>query len=175
MSHDHDVSPAFSSGAQCCRHFYFSLHQFSGSGSHNSKGSEADYVVLPHLAKHSFPTCREDDPVLHLAMPAEDPYPKSEERRLLYIALTRARRSVGVFTAQGRESSFLIKLMKGGWVEVLDADGEPSTAIVCPKCRSRVMVQKSDRNGPFMSCTNFPPCRKTMNSPEVPALRPQTI
>lgn len=136
---------------------------------HKSKGSEADYIVLPHLARHGFPSRKEDDPVLRLAMPAEDPYPKSEERRLFYVALTRARRSVAMFTVQGRESPFLIELIKDGWVEVLDADGEPSTAIICPKCEKGVMVQKSGRNGPFLSCTNFPPCRKSMNVPQVPA------
>ncbi|HEL7888388.1 UvrD-helicase domain-containing protein [Stenotrophomonas maltophilia] len=142
---------------------------------HKSKGSEADYIVLPHLAKHGFPSRKEDDPVLRLAMPAEDPYPKSEERRLFYVALTRARRSVAMFTVQGRESPFLIELMKGGWVEVLDADGEPSTAIVCPRCRNGVMVQKSGRNGPFMSCTNFPPCKKTMNIPHMPTSGQRTV
>ena len=132
---------------------------------HRSKGSEADYIVLPHLVRHGFPSRKEDDPVLRLAMPAEDPYPKSEERRLFYVALTRARRSVALFTVQGRESPFLIELIKDGWVEVLDADGEPSTAIICPRCEKGVMVEKSGRNGPFLSCTNFPPCRKTSNLP----------
>ena len=137
---------------------------------HKSKGSEADYIVLPHLARHGFPSRKEDDPVLRLAMPAEDPFPKSEERRLFYVALTRARRSVAMFTVEGRESPFLIELIKDGWVEVLDADGEPSTAIVCPQCQKGVMVQRLGRNGPFLSCTNFPPCRKSMNIPQVPVV-----
>jgi DNA helicase-4 len=130
---------------------------------HKSKGSEADYIVLPQLVRHGFPSRKEDDPVLRLAMPAEDPFPKSEERRLFYVALTRARRSVAMFTVQGRESPFLIELIKDGCVEVLDADGEPSTSIICPKCEKGVMVQRPGRYGPFLSCTNFPPCRKTMN------------
>lgn len=130
---------------------------------HKSKGSEADYIVLPQLLRHGFPSRKEDDPVLRLAMPAEDPYPKAEERRLFYVALTRARRSVAMFTVQGRESPFVIELMKDGWVEVLDADGEPSTSIICPKCAKGVMVHKPGRYGPFLSCTNFPPCRKTLN------------
>ncbi|WP_425600530.1 topoisomerase DNA-binding C4 zinc finger domain-containing protein [Stenotrophomonas acidaminiphila] len=37
------------------------------------------------------------------------------------------------------------------------------------------MVQKSGRNGPFMSCTNFPPCKKTMNIPHMPTSGQRTV
>ena len=67
---------------------------------HASKGSEADYVILPSLLHKAFPNTRTDDPVLGLAMPQSDRFLFAEERRLFYVALTRARRSVAMFTAE---------------------------------------------------------------------------
>src|SRR6185312_11955434 len=58
---------------------------------HRSKGSEADYVILPGMIsahrRRSFPNTRTDDPVLALAMPEGDTFPLGEERRLFYVAL----------------------------------------------------------------------------------------
>ncbi len=55
---------------------------------HRSKGSEADYVILPEMIStpcgRSFPNTRTDDPVLALAMPEGDTFPLGEERRLFY-------------------------------------------------------------------------------------------
>ncbi|MFM0023647.1 UvrD-helicase domain-containing protein [Paraburkholderia azotifigens] len=95
---------------------------------HRSKGSEADYVILPEMLSvlrgRSFPNTRADDPVLALAMPAGDDYPDGEERRLFYVALTRARRSVAMFTARGQCSSFLRELVKDGAVSIADTKGQ---------------------------------------------------
>ena len=95
---------------------------------HRSKGSEADYVILPEMLSaprgRSFPNTRADDHVLALAMPAGDDYPLGEERRLFYVALTRARRSVGLFTARGQCSHFLRELEADGAVAITDTDGK---------------------------------------------------
>ena len=63
---------------------------------HGSKGLEADYVMLLNMVEgaHGFPSQIEDDPVLQIPMPAPDPFPMAEERRLFYVALTRARRQI---------------------------------------------------------------------------------
>ena len=41
-------------------------------------------------------------------MPEPDPYPLAEERRLFYVALTRARRQVRICTLADAPSRFLI-------------------------------------------------------------------
>lgn len=129
---------------------------------HRSKGSEADYVVLPQMLSplrgRGFPNTRADDPVLALAMPAGDDYPFSEERRLFYVALTRARRSVAMFTAKGQCSIFLRELEESGAVLITDTDGEVIQEENCPACKQGVLVLRSGPYGEFRSCSNFPVC-----------------
>lgn len=130
---------------------------------HRSKGSEADYVILPRMLSVgrglSFPDTRADDPVLALAMPDGDDFPLSEERRLFYVALTRARRSVAMFTAQGRHSRFLTELVEDGVVAVTDVEGDPIEETPCPACRQGVIIVRDGKHGPFQACSNFPDCR----------------
>ena len=63
---------------------------------HGSKGLQADYAVVLGLCagRHGFPTEIEDDPLLDLVLAAPEKHPNAEERRLFYVALTRARRHV---------------------------------------------------------------------------------
>lgn len=60
---------------------------------HKSKGLEADYVILLQCNKdtHGFPSLISDDPVLNYVLTQNDSYPYSEERRLFYVAITRAK------------------------------------------------------------------------------------
>lgn len=61
---------------------------------HGSKGREADYVILIGLDSGTlgFPCKIQDDPVLNLVLTEQDFYPDAEERRLFYVALSRARK-----------------------------------------------------------------------------------
>ncbi|ATE70776.1 UvrD-helicase domain-containing protein [Lysobacter capsici] len=128
---------------------------------HGSKGLEADYVVLPQMTRRAFPSERGEDPVLALAMPSEDKFPQAEERRLFYVALTRARRSVAMFTVQGKFSVFLTELVDGKRLEVIGVDGQVTEVLTCPKCRRGVMVERTGSRGPFLSCSNFPGCDRS--------------
>lgn len=129
---------------------------------HRAKGSEADYVILPamvsQLSGRSFPDIRSDDSILSLATPGGDNFPLSEERRLFYVALTRARRSVAMFTVQGRCSSFLRELESDGAVVITDADGKVLYEEHCPACREGVLIRRIGPYGEFRSCSNFPTC-----------------
>ncbi len=125
---------------------------------HRSKGREADYVILPGMINRSFPSLRADDPVLSLAMPDGDAYPLSEERRLFYVALTRARRSVAMFTLQGKHSPFLDELVKDGAVEVTAISGAAIHEERCPVCKVGVFVDRNGPHGAFRSCSSYPLC-----------------
>ncbi len=130
---------------------------------HGSKGLEADYVIIPGLTKgaYGFPSTMVDDPVLQLAMPAGDAFPLAEERRLFYVAVTRAKRSVLLLTVAGKESPFLIELVHEHNVSVLNAAGKATTAIHCPACGEGNLVHRTGKFGAFLGCSRFPACRHT--------------
>ena len=60
---------------------------------HKSKGLEADYVIILQCNKdtYGFPSLVSDDPVLNYVLTRSDQYPYGEERRLFYVAITRAK------------------------------------------------------------------------------------
>lgn len=127
---------------------------------HASKGLEADYIILPRVVRGSygFPSGIEDDPVLRLAMPSGDDFPHAEERRLFYVALTRARRNVSIVTVAHYQSEFITELMKDLNIQPTTVDGEATSTQVCPKCKKGVMVPRKSQFGLFYSCSRFPAC-----------------
>lgn len=60
---------------------------------HKSKGLEANYVILLQCNKdtYGFPSQVSDDPVLNYVLTKNDQFPYGEERRLFYVAITRAK------------------------------------------------------------------------------------
>lgn len=60
---------------------------------HKSKGLEADYVIILQCNKdvYGFPSQISDDPVLDVVLTKSDKFPFGEERRLFYVAITRAK------------------------------------------------------------------------------------
>lgn len=60
---------------------------------HKSKGLEADYVIILQCNKdtYGFPSQVNDDPILNYVLTNSDQFPYGEERRLFYVAITRAK------------------------------------------------------------------------------------
>ena len=86
---------------------------------HQSKGLEADYVIILNNreAKLGFPAHVKDPPLkAELARIAGelklDQVSENEERRLFYVALTRAKQQVILLTVDGKESSFIKELRR---------------------------------------------------------------
>jgi DNA helicase IV len=79
---------------------------------HRSKGLEADYVILLRLegGEYGFPSLVKDDPIIRFVLPEPEPMDLSEERRLLYVALTRAKRSVYLMHNKNKQSVFTEEL-----------------------------------------------------------------
>lgn len=129
---------------------------------HRSKGTEADYVILPAMVSmkrgKSFPSTMTDDPVLSLVMPAGDSYLFAEERRLFYVALTRARRTVVMYTVDKQVSVFLKELVQEGALEVEDIHGTPVKLYPCPSCKVGDLLIKEGKHGKFVTCSNYPEC-----------------
>lgn len=86
---------------------------------HQSKGLEADYVIFLNNreAKLGFPAHVKDPPLkTELIKIAEelrlDQVSVNEERRLFYVALTRAKKQVILLTVDDKESSFIKELRR---------------------------------------------------------------
>jgi len=119
---------------------------------HSAKGLEADHVILVNCNQgaYGFPSLIEDDPVLDFVLSRSEHYPFAEERRLFYVAMTRAKKRMYVLYDSERPSpfisEFLVKLEVGSYL--------------CPKClEGKIIEVKSgfSNNGvPYRSftCTN---------------------
>jgi DNA helicase-4 len=125
---------------------------------HGSKGLEADYVIIPGMTTGTYgmPSNITDDPVLDLAMPVPESFAHAEERRLLYVALTRAQREVVLITPPDRMSPFVVELLKDPHVTLSDDGGRPVE--ICSPCGLGTMVIRKGKFGPFLACSTFPQC-----------------
>ena len=76
---------------------------------HKAKGLEADYVIILMCNKdaYGFPSQLSDDPVLNYVLSQSDRYPYGEERRLFYVAITRAKVKTTILYDQRFPSVFV--------------------------------------------------------------------
>ena len=126
---------------------------------HGAKGLEADYVVLLDVqsGKYGFPSEIIDDPLLELVLAAPEPYPNAEERRLLYVGFTRARREVFLLADATRRSAFVSELLAAS-KDVTILGNTAIHAVMCPVCSSGRLVKKSGPKSSFFACSNWPYC-----------------
>ena len=128
---------------------------------HGSKGLEADYAVVLGLCagRRGFPAEIADDPLLDLVLAAPDEHPNAEERRLLYVAMTRARRHIFLLADRGPPSPFVLELLDGNYD--IDVFGRlPEKEAPCPRCVKGSLVRRenSRRGSAFYGCSNWPYC-----------------
>ena len=126
------------------------------STAHSAKGKEADYVVVMDLKddRMGFPCRLEDDPLMDLVLPPlhGQAFPFAEERRLFYVAMTRARIGTYLVTDQERPSIFVTELLD----ESEDISQLGHLAPACARCPSgRLVLSKT---GKTRRCTNHPTC-----------------
>jgi len=134
---------------------------------HGSKGKQADYVIVVDLKSDrlGFPCKIQDDPVLNLVLAKEDTYPDAEERRLFYVAITRARKQVYLLADPEYPSSFIKEVLRDDYEYNVAREHEFSM-IHCPDCETGFII-KRERLGKFFSCNNYPYCEyKAKTCPE---------
>ena len=140
---------------------------------HRAKGREADYVVVLDLkdGRWGFPSRIEDNSLLELALPpvSDCPYRFAEERRLFYVAMTRARIGAYLITDPERPSTFVTELcQQSGSLRHLDA-----RAPECPRCHKGRLLVMNGSLGQFWGCTEYwsePSCgyKKDIETTEEP-------
>ena len=140
---------------------------------HSSKGLGFDAVIVLGMTDKpgtDFPSARQDDPVLSIFMPQGDKLEFAEERRLFYVALTRAKKMVALITPKHEGSSFIRELLKTsltdqsvasaiGTIEISNDEKydvpQPLSAAnqkICPKCRKGRLLPRISKFGPWMVC-----------------------
>jgi len=116
---------------------------------HSAKGLEADVVFLINCEEgtYGFPSEVDDDPLLDLLLTDKDSYEHSEERRLFYVALTRAKEHIHLLINCQNTSAFIKEFHND---EIVENNR-------CPLCKTGLKVQRrNSRNGNmFWSCTNW--------------------
>lgn len=119
---------------------------------HRSKGLEADYVIVLGMnsGSFSFPSQIEDDPLLDMVMPVRESFPYAEERRLFYVALTRARHKVILFTRRERISRFIPELLLAEFRgKVRYGTAGHAAAKACPKCGGGMCARSTGSSAGF--------------------------
>ena len=77
---------------------------------HASKGKEADYTLLMGLDSQSLPSRVKSPSILEALLPEPERFPDAEERRLFYVALTRAKKQVILLVPDKSPSEFIKEL-----------------------------------------------------------------
>lgn len=135
---------------------------------HSAKGKEADYVVVVGLekGKNGFPSEKETDTILEFLLPEKETFRFAEERRLFYVALTRARHRVYLIYNPLIASSFIKELNNKEYP--ICSDEFPAGSVdpdipdvACPLCKEGSLVPRNGKNGIFIGCNHYPYCKYT--------------
>lgn len=135
---------------------------------HGSKGKEADYVIVLGLdrGKHGFPSRKATHPLLDALLPQLEDFPDAEERRLFYVAITRAKDRSYLLTDMTNTSDFVKELINDEYqigTNLFEVSSTQASALErnCPSCKTGTVVKRTGPHGVFLSCNNYPLCTYT--------------
>ena len=100
---------------------------------HQSKGLEADFVIVLNCngGTLGFPSGIADSPILNYVLSEPDRYPFSEERRLFYVAITRAKVHTWVLYDMDNPSPFVKEFVQ---IEDTAPANDIPVEQRCPRC-----------------------------------------
>lgn len=124
---------------------------------HSAKGLEADNIIVVSCSQegNGFPSKVSDDPILGYVLSKPESYPFAEERRLFYVAITRARKHAFVLYKETCPSPFVTEIEKA-----INGGHVTDDTMVCPWCKNsnlRSIADGVNRNGTMWRvyrCTN---------------------
>lgn len=110
---------------------------------HGAKGLEARAVFLVGLTEGpgGFPDVWLDDRIFQVVKETKQDLLLEEERRLFYVAITRAKEKLFLVTEKGKESSFIKEIPQNYMVRtsvILAQEPDVELSKLCPKCGSQV-------------------------------------
>ncbi|NQY89608.1 MAG: UvrD-helicase domain-containing protein [Colwellia sp.] len=131
---------------------------------HASKGKEADFVIIVGLKKgvHGFPSEKVTPALLEALLAKKEAFAYAEERRLFYVALTRAKDRVYLIADMTESNHFVKELIDEHQIELDEFDSTDHQLFVddinCTVCETGVLKKRTGRYGSFYACSNFPRC-----------------
>jgi len=131
---------------------------------HGSKGLEADYCVLIGFfqGKTGFPNENKEDSLVEALLPSLDTFPHSEERRLLYVGITRAKKKSYLIADPKATSIFINELLSPKYklhIASKTFSNQYREIFKCNMCTSGYYKLKEGKLGSFYSCTSGSVCK----------------
>ena len=114
---------------------------------HSSKGLQADTVFSLNnmTGNYGFPSRRPEPEIISLLLGGKSSQ-YDEERRLFYVAMTRAKYMVYIVTKTNQQSDF--------FKEIFPLAEDNDVPQLCPICGGALVVRKG-RTGMFYGCSNY--------------------
>ncbi|MBM3928560.1 MAG: DNA helicase UvrD, partial [Sphingomonadales bacterium] len=136
--------------------------EVGGLSFHRSKGLEADYTILLDVSEGDYgvPSRIEEDELLNLVIPRPETFEFAEERRLFYVALTRASRGTFLLYDRAQPSRYIAELcdIAGDDIRFETVDG--ARLWQCPVCVTGELVERTDEAGAeLIGCSSHPRCQ----------------
>jgi DNA helicase-4 len=111
-----------------------------------------DYTILLDIDSGvlGFPSEMADDPMLNYLLQEGDGFDNAEERRVFYVAITRARYRNYLIYNEHQPSKFIAELQT--------ENNLPEQAMIkCPECSGQ-MVKRTGPYSEFYGCVHYPQC-----------------
>ena len=131
---------------------------------HKSKGLEADYCILIGFfqGKSGFPNGNREDAIPEALLPILDPYPHSEERRLLYVGITRCKKKAYIIANPTSPSEFVSELLKPKYdIKIVSPEFQERhrKTFKCPNCADGYLRLIKGKYGDFYGCSSGKGCK----------------
>ncbi len=134
---------------------------------HGVKGMTCDYAVLLDVDSGilGFPSEMADDPMLSYLLHEGDSFENAEERRVFYVAITRARYKNYLIYDESQPSKFLLELQTAtGYLQEFPAKK-------CPECQG-ILIKRKGPYSDFYGCVHYPRCNGRI---AIPTVSPVTL
>ena len=131
---------------------------------HGAKGLEADHCILIGLTqgRSGFPNQNQDNAILEALLPSLDHYPHAEERRLMYVAMTRAKKKCYLIADALAASDFITELCAAPYqIHIASAQfkSHQRATLKCPQCSSGYLkLQQSKFDRGYYRCSSGAIC-----------------
>ncbi|MCB6180086.1 topoisomerase DNA-binding C4 zinc finger domain-containing protein [Rhodobacter sp. Har01] len=126
----------------------------------SSKGQEADHGILLRAdsGRMGFPSEIVDDPLLSLVSPESEPFENAVERRVMSVAVTRARLTLTALASEARPSSFVKELLADPSNGVSGPTEAKAKANNCGECAGRLIYMPAQDGSAWYRCEHVQLC-----------------